>query len=235
MILFDIDDTLIDHSKAEKTASLSFGNQYRDDIPNYDPNGFSERWRKEAEIHFKDFLSGKISFLEQRRKRIRGIFDNQSSSDNQIDLIFEDYLRFYEESWELFPDVIPFLESNAEEEFAVLSDGAQRQQELKLQKTGILPLFSFVLTPESTEMSKPNPALFVKACEIADADPSQTFYIGDNMQKDAIGAYQAGLNGVWLNRNMTQTGYSIYTIENLTDFKPADALQWTRTSRDTER
>jgi len=83
-------------------------------------------------------------------------------------------------------------------------------------------------------MSKPNPALFVKACEIADADPSQTFYIGDNMQKDAIGAYQAGLNGVWLNRNRTQTSYSIYTIDTLADFKPADALQWTQTSRDIE-
>jgi len=234
MILLDIDDTLIDHTKAEKIASFLFGKQYSNEIPDYDADGFSERWHKEAEILFQDFLSGKVSFQEHRRKRIRGLFGDYSINDNQADTIFEDYLEHYENSWELFPDVIPFLDRNIGGEFAVVSDGAQNQQELKLKKTGILPLFRFVITTESTGMSKPNPAFFIKACELAASDPAETFYIGNNIKKDAIGAFNAGLNGVWLNRDRAQTVFSIYTIENLTDFAPNNALHWTRTSRATE-
>lgn len=234
MILLDIDDTLIDHSKAVALASLQFGRQFRERIPDYNENKFSERWKKEADKHVQAFLNGDITFQEQRRRRIRGIFSCDSFSDNKADEIFEHYLRQYEDSWELFPDVIPFLERNKDRGFAVLSDGAQHQQELKLQKTKIQHYFKFVITAESTGICKPNPSFFVKACELAATNPSDTIYIGDSLRKDAIGAYHAGLNGVWLNRKKEQADLEIYTIHDLREFVPDKALEWTRTYRATE-
>jgi putative hydrolase of the HAD superfamily len=220
MILLDIDDTLINHSKAEEVASLKFGMQFRNKIPSYSEDNFSKKWHEEAERHIQAFLSGEISFQEQRRRRIRSIFSDKSINDRQGDEIFEEYLQHYEDSWELFPDVIPFLKNNTKWEFAVLSDGAQYQQELKLQKTGIRQYFRFIITAESAGMSKPNPAFFAKACALAGSAPSDTYYIGDNIKKDAIGARDAGLNGVWLNRKRKTVAADIFSIEKLTDFMP---------------
>ena len=225
MILLDIDDTLIDHSKAERVASIEFGKEFRDEIPDYLENRFADKWREESQRHIDRFLRGEISFQEQRRRRIRGIFEDESISDKKVDRIFESYLQYYENSWELFPDVMSFFISNKKCEFAVLSDGAQQQQEWKLEKTGIRSVFKFVITAESTGLSKPDPAFFAKACALAKTSPSETFYIGDNVTKDALGAANAGLNGVWLNRKSKHVEFDIYSIETLSDFVPGEAIR----------
>ena len=76
---------------------------------------------------------------------------------DEADTIFSDYLDHYEASWQIFPDVLAFLEAHAEQYLAVLSDGAQKQQEAKLTNTGIRHYFQFVVTAESIGLSKPNP------------------------------------------------------------------------------
>ena len=92
MILLDLDDTLIDHTKAGRTAALKFGLQYQDQIPGYQEDTFYERWHHAAERHYQSYLSGQISFQEQRRRRIREILSNPSISDRLADETFFDYL-----------------------------------------------------------------------------------------------------------------------------------------------
>lgn len=229
MIILDIDDTLIDHSNAEIIASKKFGVQFKKIIPDYNEAKFSKKWQNESQKHIKAFLAGEIGFQEQRRRRIREVFKDESISDNEADEIFGNYLEYYEKSWKIFPDVIPFLERNRKLGLAVLSDGSQNQQELKLEKTGILKYFNFVITAESEGISKPNPAFFAKACLLAKSLPANTFYIGDNIEKDAVGANNAGLNGVWLNRKKKYSNIKCFSIESLNDFMPNDVLQWRHT------
>ena len=229
MIILDIDDTLIDHSRAELVASGKFGFKFKNRIPDYEEEDFVHFWNQLAEKHFAGYLAGHYDFQEQRRRRIRGVFQDESISDHQADELFDFFLKIYEDSWELFPDVIPFLEANQPWGFAVLSDGAQSQQELKLKKTGIYQYFDFILTAESEGMSKPDPGFFLRACNAAGKVPSKVIYIGDNLKKDALGACQAGLKGVWINRKQERTKEEVYTIESLTDLVPEKVLQWSTT------
>jgi putative hydrolase of the HAD superfamily len=231
MIILDIDDTLIDHSNAARVASIKFGSQFNDQIPDYEEGDIVQIWQEEAKKHFKSYLAGDYDFQEQRRRRIRGIFQDESIPDSQADELFDFFLKEYEDAWELFSDVIPFLETNHHRGLAVLSDGSQSQQEKKLKKTGIYRYFDFVITAESEGLSKPDPAFFLRACDIARKDPSAVIYVGDHLRKDALGAFQAGLNGVWINRSKEPTQEEIYAVECLTDLVPEEALQWTLTLR----
>lgn len=221
MIFLDIDDTLLDHSRAEKTAALKFGQRYSNEIPQYQASSFLGTWRTVSELHFDEFLNGFISFQDQRRKRMQSIFFDRHLTQEEADERFNEYLNIYEDSWELFPDVLPFLEQNKCFGLAAISDGEQKQQESKLEKTGILPYFSFVLTAESAGISKPSPKIFHEACRLAFCEPSDAYYIGDNLPKDAVAAKLAGLKGIWLNRKKMKTSANVGMIDTLLEFTHA--------------
>lgn len=231
MIILDIDDTLINHSGAEMVAAQKFGMKLKKTIPQYNEATFNSKWHEITEYNIQTFLKGEISFQEQRRRRIRSVFNDQNITNEQADDIFNIYLKFYEDSWTLFPDVIPFLQSFKNHGYGILSDGSQNQQEMKLEKTGIRAFFKFVVTAEQMKMSKPDPMFFMKACELGNTTPSETFYIGDNIKKDALGAFNAGLNGVWLNRSKKDSEIETYSILSLKDFEPNRILKWMRNKR----
>jgi len=141
-------------------------------------------------------------------------------TENEAIEYFNKYLGYYEDSWTIYPDVIEALDFLKRQniEIGVLSDGAQKQQEFKLKKTGILKYFKFVLTAESEGMSKPNPFFFQKGASMFGVESNDVIYIGDNLKKDAMGATDAGLMGIWLNRNHSNLFFG-RSITDLREFK----------------
>ena len=223
MILLDIDDTLIDHSKAEYLASIQFGEYFHKFIPEYDEKYFASRWKSEAEKYYKKFLLGEVSFKEQRQLRIKGIFKNENMSITDIDEYFKYYKKKYEDNWELFDDVKPFLEKNREEGFGIISDGQHEQQTYKLKKMGILKYINFIVTAESSKSSKPNKKIFEQAIKLSKCKKDELCYIGDSLEKDAIGAKNAGIEGILLNRNGLIKANNVIVIQSLSDYSRKNA------------
>ncbi len=226
-VLFDLDDTLVNHSKAEIDAAEKFGFMFSSIIPNYDESTFVTLWKTVSENHIKDFLTQKITFREQQIRRIRDIFQNQKMTEHESFKYFNKYLGYYENSWTLYPDVIETLEflKHQNIELGILSDGAQKQQEFKLKKTGIFEYFKFVITAESEGMSKPNPIFFQKSAELFKVESKNVIYIGDNLKKDAIGATDAGLLGIWLNRKRSNFFYE-KSCSDLRELKEMQFFQY---------
>jgi putative hydrolase of the HAD superfamily len=67
---------------------------------------------------------------------------------------------------------------------------------------------------------KPDPAIFVHACEVFGVAPADAAYIGDRLRTDAIGAANAGLTGVWLNRTGT-----VPSAQDAADARAAGVLE----------
>lgn len=219
VILLDIDDTLVDHSGAELRAASRFGRIHADRIPAFSEASFPAAWRRASQRHIESFLAREISFQEQRRRRLREIFDAPEMPAAEVDALFEEYLKMYESEWRLFPDVEEFLSTHADVRMGALSDGSQQQQEEKLSRLNIRRRFEFVLTAESAGFSKPDPRLYAQACLTASVDPGRACYIGDHMEKDARGAMAAGLRGVWINRGGAPSVAGVEEIRLLTDFR----------------
>ena len=219
MILFDIDDTLFDNSGAEIKAAERFYEKSlgldhfagRDD--------FVEKWRATTEIYLEIFIQGRVSFQEQRRLRLRDIF-RKPFSEEEADTLFEQYLGFYEDNWELFPDALPCLKRLGPPGPGIITNGNGSQQRQKLEALGIADCFDIIIVSEDVGVSKPDPQIFRHACKAAGQDPSDCLYVGDKLKTDALAASAAGLTGIWLNRNRLKAEHNgIHEIHTL------DALQ----------
>lgn len=219
MIMVDIDDTLIDYTSAEKSASLEFGKYFSSQIPDYDLLTFSDQWHYYMEKYYQEFLAGNMTYLDQRRNRIKAIFQDRSIANEKADEIYSVYKHFYVASWKLFDDVLPFLEKYKHDGFIAITDGQQQQQENKLHKTGIIKYFKHIIAAETITFSKPHIRIFQAALSVANLNPSQCVYIGDSLEKDAIGSKNAGMIGVWLNRNNKNLAHNVIEIKSLTEFK----------------
>lgn len=61
--------------------------------------------------------------------------------------------------------------------------------------------FELSLSAAQFGRAKPDPAIFLAACERLGVAPRHAVYVGDDLRLDVAGAQSAGLRAVWLNRH----------------------------------
>ena len=199
MIFFDIDETLFDNKSAQNFAALKLYNEFQDLHVIYQKSAFPQRWNEVTEKYVQLFLVNKISFQQQRRNRLRKIFQ-KDFTNSEADEIFDIYLKFYEKNWQLFDDVIPCLNKLRPRKLGIISNGDKYQQRQKLRDLNILDRFEVIVISDDIGISKPNPEIFWHGCKKANENLAKCYYVGDDLHTDAEAASEAGLKGIWLNR-----------------------------------
>jgi putative hydrolase of the HAD superfamily len=196
-VLFDLDDTLIDHRGAVAGALRAW-------MPDL-PAGGLALWNAAQERHLVAWRERRITFAEQRRRRLRDFLPAVGIpfDDADLDEIFEGYLREYEAAWAVFPDVAETLAAVADGGLvtAVLTNGTTEQQHHKLEKVGLAGRVGPVFTVEDLGVAKPDPAAFRLACARWGLDPATVLSVGDRHDLDVVPARLAGLRAVHLDRH----------------------------------
>lgn|GEM_PF-128770 len=82
---------------------------------------------------------------------------------------------------------------------AVVSNGGAALQRAKLHAAGLGALDAFI--SEEVGAEKPDPRLFQAALAGSDVPAAQSFFIGDDLQRDISGAAACGLRTCWLSRD----------------------------------
>ncbi|MGD8991708.1 MAG: HAD family hydrolase [Desulfobacterales bacterium] len=219
MIFFDIDETLMNNTAAERAAAAKFYDLHKD-VLQTPLEKFIHRWQTLTERNIQRYLAGELSFEGQRRERLRQVFANKRSlSDAEADAIFDAYLHFYENSWILFPDVEDCLNALSGHHLGIISNGDAIQQRQKLHSLGIIDRFSTIVISGEVSITKPAPQIFKMACQKAGSRPSACWHIGDNFKVDVQGSISAGMKGIWLNRDGHKQPTDIPTITSLRDLK----------------
>ncbi len=67
----------------------------------------------------------------------------------------------------------------------------------KLQDLQLLPYFDFIVSSEEVMAEKPDQRLFRCCIQKAGVTAQECLYVGDNFQKDVLGAQNAGMGAVW--------------------------------------
>lgn len=198
MIFFDIDDTLLDYKTSQNVAAREFTRKYADHIKNSE--SFPIVWSEITARYMARYLSGELSFQEQRRYRVQDAL-GLTLSPSEADDIFSDYYQIYEASWQLFPDVGDVLKKLANCRLGIITNGDKRHQIEKLEKLDILSYFQEVITPGCAGAAKPELAIFLFAASRAEKPVDQCWYVGDNYKTDFCAAREAGFRSIWLNRS----------------------------------
>lgn len=196
VVLFDIDDTLVDHSSAFALATRALHEHCGLELPHAQ---FVEAWSAAHRRNFDRYLLGEITFAQQRRARVREAID-PTLGDAEVDRLFALYLSVYEWSWRLFDDVLPCLNLLSEARLGVISNGQSSQQRSKLERMGITDRFEHIVISEECGSAKPDARIFAAAVAKFGDVSEDVFYVGDSYALDARAARAAGLRGVWLDR-----------------------------------
>jgi putative hydrolase of the HAD superfamily len=224
VVLFDLDGTLVDHDGAAAAAvgqwltAKGWSNAETID-------GLVAAWDVIAERHYPAYRARRTTFQGQRRLRVREFLptvgiDASDWSDERLDDAFDGYLVAYEAAWRSYPDARPCLAALLPiAQVAVLSNGNQEQQEKKISRTGLAPYIDVVLTSELLGVAKPSSRAFELACRRLGVRPSETAYVGDRIDVDAIAAGAAGLRGIWLNRLGAEIPAGVETVSTLADLE----------------
>lgn len=186
MVFFDIDGTLIDHELAVKKALhhifIRFHKEFR--LSSY--SDFYSLWHKYSEKCYQLYLAGKLDLNSQRKLRIRLTFNDPFMKDQYVDYISNIFIKNYEESCTLFPDVkctLKYLSSKGIR-LGIISNGDMEQQNKKLLKNNIINYFSVKVFSSDVGCSKPCQKIFLKALECCRFNDTKHYYIGDDFSTD---------------------------------------------------
>jgi putative hydrolase of the HAD superfamily len=204
MIFFDLDDTLISFKDSQRIGALAFWDTFQDNL-SYERDPFPVIWNDVTLKHRASYMSGGISYLEYRRRRMRDIFSNPALMDSDADDYFSVYVHHFENSWTLYDDVSECIESLKGYRLGIITNGEGDSQRQKLARFELTHYFDPIICAGEINLWKPDPELFREACKQANVDPKDCVYIGDDYECDYIAAREAGLKSIWLNRDGVDT------------------------------
>jgi HAD superfamily hydrolase (TIGR01509 family) len=69
-----------------------------------------------------------------------------------------------------------------------------------LDRLGLTTLLDVIITSQDVGVGKPDPQIFLEGLKRAGVLPEETLYVGDQYQVDVVGARNAGIRGILLDR-----------------------------------
>ena len=117
---------------------------------------------------------------------------------------------------ELFEGVLELFDLFCDKN-CIVTDLTADIQFKKLIQIKLIDKVKYIVTSEEAGKEKPNPIMFYTALEKIGLDKSEVIYIGDDYEKDILGATNLGI-AIWLNRQMNKKELNANTIE-VKDFK----------------
>jgi putative hydrolase of the HAD superfamily len=169
-ILFDMDNTLFDFTRAKHAACRSVAGYLGRD----DPLVLYEYFRRpvhgyESHEHIRDYLVDHSRYREEVFLRCCSLYE-------------EEKLRYVIP----FPGVIATIEALLRENLAlgVVTDAHAHHARSRLGKTGLLLYFPIVVTTEMTGQKKPSPAPFLLALSLLGSTPGETLLVGDSLRRE---------------------------------------------------
>jgi 2-haloacid dehalogenase len=188
---FDIYGTLVDPLEMNEQLRPFAGEQ---------ADRMSQLWRdKQIEYTFRRGL--------MRAYEDFGVCTRQSlvfaARALNVNLSEEDQEKLIEEYQNLrpFPDVVPGLEALRKEGrvLVAFSNGVEATTRTLLSRAGVLPHLDGVYSVDDLKTFKPNPEVYRYLARSLQRTPYETWLVSSN-PFDVIGAKNAGLRAVWLER-----------------------------------
>ncbi len=222
VVFFDADNTLIDHKECERQALLSvfqgIGIAYKDEYQKIFRPLDRKLWDSVAQG------TCPVSRKEIPEYRFKVLFE-------QIGIAYRDYSRANELFKEGLADSSALMEQ-AEEivrylheknyGIYVVTNGKINLQRPRVMNSKIAEYIDDIIVSEEAGADKPNPKIFEILLERAGLKSEQVLMVGDSLDKDVLGARNAGIRAVWFNQDGLKNDTEIvpeYEIDSLMKLK----------------
>ncbi|WP_455485061.1 HAD family hydrolase [Gemella sp.] len=222
-LIFDLDNTLYDFSKAWKISNkLVFEYLEYDKLTTYEE--FFKLYKSVNNKLVKEVLKGDLKIIELRNKRLILTLEQFG-----LNLTVEDCNFYYEKQFEyILESIAPDKEVNLkirqlQEKYnmIVLTNGKSYEQRMKLKKLGLENIFKLYISGE-THISKPKDKAFINVLESEGLLVDETMMIGDSLHHDILPAKKLGLKTCLVEKKWhfddELQAYSGYKVKNIKQF-----------------
>lgn len=210
-VLLDIDDTLYDYHFAHEAALNTLKDVFYDNF-------------KISENEFIDLYNTSRAFFNTTLKGTASSHNRLLYIQKMLEVakldIFKYSLELHDLYWttfikniKLFNGVLDFLKENAAC-ICFLTDLTVDIQLRKLQSIKVVDSNFRIVTSEEVGHEKPSHMMFQAALDKLELQKNEVIMIGDNYEKDILGANDFGIDSIWLNhKNLKRNSCNIKTTE----------------------
>ncbi|SFP96040.1 HAD family hydrolase [Hymenobacter arizonensis] len=219
-ILFDLDDTLFDHTATARAALLATAGPLNF-FQGVDFEGFYQLYSDLLEEYHRQALAGLCTFDEARHlryERLLAPYWPAATADE-----FAEFVRVNQANYPLLRQpvagalaLLQALKPNYR--IGVVTNNRTAEQVEKLEFLQMTDLVDALITSEDVGVAKPNPRIFQAALERLAARPEETVLVGDNWHADVLGALAVGIRPLWLNR--IGAVKALAHVEEITSLEP---------------
>ncbi|TNE73514.1 HAD family hydrolase [bacterium] len=216
-IYFDLDDTLLNHRKAEKLALADIWQEFELN------KLVTIEQLQETYHHINVFLwemygRGEIDRDELQRTRFeRTLFRIESTSSWQE--VGDRYMERYQEHWTWIKGAQKAFETIKKHyPVGILTNGFAETQRIKLKKFNLdTPEIKIVIS-EDVGIMKPQAGIFEAATTISGFQSNEILYVGDSYSSDVLGGSGFGWDVAWFT-NETDADKLALTKLHFNDFQ----------------
>jgi putative hydrolase of the HAD superfamily len=222
-VLFDLDDTLFDHSGCARAALDSV---YRAHVcgPADAFDGFVRLHSEHLESLHREVLAGTIDLDAARIERFRRVLLAAGGApERAVDAaaMYRDRYMVARRAVRGAADVLAALHGTAR--IVIVSNNLLAEQRDKIEKCGLAPYVDALVVSEEAGVPKPDPEIFRVALDAAEASSEEAVMVGDSWAADIAGARASGIVPVWFNPAGLPAPASPSSVVELRSFVPAHA------------
>ncbi|WKA57105.1 YjjG family noncanonical pyrimidine nucleotidase [Planococcus shenhongbingii] len=196
IILFDIDDTLLDFKKAEHSALHNTFMEH--DMP----TGFADThasYRKISEVLWHELEQGRMAIRELGIERFKRLF-----LEHELDISADTFSKLYLENLgketHIMPGAEELLESLDDCRLAIITNGFGEVQKSRIQNSPFNGRFEHLIISEETGFQKPHKGIFDYAFEkLGLSSKEGVLIVGDSLTSDIQGGADYGIDTCWYN------------------------------------
>lgn len=224
-VYFDIDDTLLDHTHAEREALSDLRDRYLEIFGTLSVEELQEQYHAINAPLWRRYADGEIAKTTVQGQRFEQLLGAVGAPHANAALVGRYYMQRYAQHWQFIPGAREAFETIAQQQsVGVMTNGFAEVQAQKLDAFPVLKSQSdAVVVCEETGSLKPDPQVFAHATDQADVGADDVLYVGDSYRSDVKGAQNAGWRVAWFAPNGTnghstdERGFVFDDWEALTD------------------
>ncbi|MCI8956810.1 MAG: noncanonical pyrimidine nucleotidase, YjjG family [Eubacterium sp.] len=218
-ILFDLDDTILDFHKCERTALTEtfkmIGVEHTEKI--------LDRYSVINDMHWKRLEKGELTRAQVLLGRFEVLFE-EIGAECSSELAWKTYEELLGNQYFLVEGALDLLEKlYGKYRLYIVSNGTATVQDRRIAGAKLEKYFEKIFISQKIGVNKPNIRFFERCfSEIGDVKKEETIIIGDSLSSDIQGGINAGIKTCWYNPNKNECPKSMcidYIIHSLDEIE----------------
>ena len=203
-IYFDLDDTLLNHKKAEQFG-LADVHQHFKEFESISLDKLVNTYHHVNKELWEEYGRGKIDRYILHRRRFEETFIELGVESSLYKEAGKVYMNYYRNHWEWIDGAKEAYEKVvAKYPVGIITNGFAETQWMKIEQFGFKETTRQIVISEEVGVMKPHPKIFDYATKLAEVPGEKILYVGDSFSSDVQGGKVAGWMVAWYKSNPTK-------------------------------